>query len=250
MHTIKITYRRFFRIRTIETTFPEAWSEMNARQFTALYKRPDDISLLSLMLRIPKRIVRKLSLLQIYDLTGLFDFIRRDTKVSSFILDQINCRSVGTLFSPKPRLAEMPFAQFIYADSFYMQYVETLRPEILRDLVAHLYVPGSGYDKNLADRNASRLKHMDQTILEAIALNYGLVRKWIVERYPLVFPAGKETAARGKGCKTVGGWSDVFDNLVGDDLKDRDKYADIPVNSVFRFITKKIKEARKNATKV
>jgi hypothetical protein len=37
----------------------------------------------------------------------------------------------------------------------------------------------------------------------------------------------------------------VFDNIVGDDLKDRDKYAEVPVNAVFRFITKKIKEGRK-----
>lgn len=246
MNTIKITYRRFFRTRTIETTFPSAWSEMNARQFTALYKRPDDISLLSLMLHIPKRIVKRLSLLQIYELAQLFDFIKKDTKVSSFLLDKIRCPGIGPLISPKPRLADMSFMQFIYADSFYMQYAESLRPAILRDLVAHLYTPEAGYDKRETDRIARQLKKADPALLEAIALNYGLVRKWLTERYPLVFPsAGKQQSGR------VGGnWSDVFDNIVGDDLKDRDKYAEIPVNSIFKYITRKIKEYRKNARKI
>lgn len=245
MQEIEIVYKRWWRQRKIKTTFPSAWSEMNARQFTALYKKRDDVSLLSLMLNVPKRVVKRLSLLQIYELAQLFDFIRKDTKVSTFLLDRIHCPKIGTLYAPKARLAEMTFMQFIYADSFYMQYVETLRPEILRDLVAHLYVGEMGYDRKVSERNAERLKRLDSGTLEAIALNYGLMRKWVAERYPQVFPA--ETS---KKQKNTGGWPDVFDNLVGDDLKDRDKYAEIPVNSVFKFMTKKIKEAKKNATKL
>lgn len=246
MNEIKITYRRFFRTQTVEATFPSAWSELDARQFTALYRRPDDISLLSLMLRIPKRIVKRLSLLQIYELASLFDFIKKDTKVSSFLLDKIKCRGIGILVSPKPRLADMSFMQFIYADSFYMQYAETLRPAILRELVAHLYTLETGYDRKKTDEIARQLKKTDPAVLEAVALNYGLVRKWLTERYPLVFPSAKKQQAGRAG----GTWSDVFDNLVGDDLKDRDKYAEIPVNSIFKYITRKIKEARKNARKV
>lgn len=245
MQEIEIVYRRWWRERRIKTTFPSAWSELNTQQFTALYKKRDDVSLLSLMLGVKKRIVKRMSLLQIYDLRILFDFIKKDTKVSNFLLEQIHCPKAGTLYAPKARLAEMTFMQFIYADSFYMQYVETLKPEILRDLAAHLYVGESGYDRKVSDRNAERMKQMDQGTLEAIALNYGLVRKWIAERYPQVFPAGN-TKKQGN----TGGWPDVFDNLVGDDLKDRDKYAEIPVNSVFKFMTKKIKEANKNAARV
>lgn len=245
MREIKLTYKSLWRMRTIETTFPEAWSELDARQFTALYRKPDDVSLLSLMLRVPKRIVKRLSLLQVYELAGLFDFIQRDTKVSSFLLDRVKCPGVGVLYCPKPKLAEVSFLQFIYVDSFYMQYAETLRPEVLYDLVAHLYSPEGGYDKRVADRNAGRMKGVDVATLEAVALNYGLVRKWVAERYPLVFPAGS-----GEKRRDMGSWGDVFDNLVGDDLKDRDKYAEVPVNSVFKFMTKKIKEAKKNGTKV
>lgn len=246
MREIKLTYKKLWRTRTIETTFPEAWSELDARQFTALYRRPDDVSLLSLMLNIPKRIVKRLSLLQVYELAGLFDFIQRDTKVSSFLLDKLKCPCAGVLYCPKPKLADVSFLQFIYVDSFYMQYAETLRTEILFDLVAHLYTPESGYDKRTADRNSGRMKRMDVATLEAVALNYGLVRKWIADRYPVVFPAGNAE----KKQRDTGSWSEVFDNLVGDDLKDRDKYADVPVNSVFKFMTKKIKEAKKNATKL
>lgn len=250
MQEIEIIYKSWWQERKIKTTFPSGWSEMDARQFTALYKRPDDISLLSLMLGISKRIIKRLSLLQIYELAQLFDFIKKDTKTSSFLLNQITCQGIGILISPKAKLAEMSFAQFIYVDSYYMQYVGSTRTDILYDLVAHLYTPESGYNKKVSDRNAVLLKCMDVTVLEAIALNYGLIRKWIAERYPYVFPTGKETPSEQKGSKTTSSWSSVFDNLVGDDLKDRDKYAEIPVNSVFRFITRKIKEAKKNATKI
>lgn len=245
MQDIEIVYRSWFRERRVKTTFPSMWSELNARQFTALYKRRDDVSLLSLMLQIPKRVVKRLSLLQIYELAGLFDFIKRDTKVSGFVLEKISVRGAGVLYAPQSRLAEMSFMQFIYADSYYMQYAERLGREALCSLVAHLYSPADGYDKKAAERNADRLKRLDINNLEAIALNYGLVRKWVADRYPLVFPVTDR-----RKTETKGSWSDVFDNLVGDDLKDRDKYAEVPVNAVFKYMTKKMKEAKKNATKV
>ena len=41
---------------------------MNCRQFTALHKRQDDTTLLAVMLNVPKRIVRKMNLHQVYEL--------------------------------------------------------------------------------------------------------------------------------------------------------------------------------------
>lgn len=240
MHEIKITYRSFFSNREIITSFPATWSEMNCRQFTVLHKRQDDITILAVMLNIPKRIVRKMKLHQIYELAKLFDFIQKDTKASSFNIESLYFPGLGTLYAPRPKLADMTFLQFIYVDSFYMQYAETANPDILRDFIAHLYTPATGYDKKSADQAAQKLRKVNLHILEAIALNYGLVRKWVAERYPLIFPAQKKSSG-----KKTGSWAEIFDDIVGDDLKDQDKYAGIPINSVFRFITRKIKESRK-----
>lgn len=240
MHEIKITYKSFFRNREIITSFPTTWSEMNCRQFTALHKRQDDTTLLAVMLNVPKRIVRKMNLHQVYELAKLFDFIQKDTKTSSFNIESVCFPGLGTLYAPRPKLADMTFLQFIYVDSFYMQYAETANPDILRDFIAHLYTPGTGYDKKSADQAVPKLKKADLQIFEAIALNYGLVRKWIADRYPLIFPAQKQSFG-----KKSGSWAEIFEDIVGDDLKDQDKYAEIPINSVFRFITRKIKESRK-----
>lgn len=240
MHNIKITYKRCFQTCYIETSFPSSWSEMTPKQFLALSSRPDDYSLLSVMLDIPKKIVKRFSLLQIYELAALFDFIQKDQKVSSFTLETLRVPSVGTLYAPKSKLQEMSFMQFVYVDTFYMNYAQNQRPEILRQLVSYLYAPASGFDKLSADMNVDKLKKLDQQTLEAISLNYGLIRKWITERYPLVFPTSKKVKKENETS-----WVDVFDNIVGDDLKDRDKYAETPVNAVFRFITRKIKESRK-----
>ncbi|MEG2791495.1 MAG: hypothetical protein RSA98_07920 [Odoribacter sp.] len=246
MNTIQLTYRHFFRTRTIETTFPSCWSEMTAGQFMALCSRPDDITLLSIMLNVSPRIIRRLSGIQTYELAQLFSFIKRDTKVSSFTLKTIFCKGIGTLYAPKPKLAEMTFIQFIYVDSFYMQYANSGKVEILRDFVSYLYSPFSGYSKSIADRNTDRLRKIDVSILESIALNYGMLREWIIERYPLIFPSARKEIV---SCSS-GSWSDVFDSLVGDDLKDRDKYAEVPVNVVFKYLTRKIKESRKNGSKI
>lgn len=244
MHEIKITYRRWWRERTIVTSFPESWSEMTARQFRTLFARPDDVSLLAIMLGVKRRIVKRFSLVQIYELSRLFDFIRRDRKVSDFRIKDFHCPGIGKLFAPQAKLAEMTFEQFIYIDTYYMAYVRSGSREDLCRLIAYMYSFGE-FSKELAERNVKRLKKVDTALLEAIALNYGLVRKWIAERYPLVFPVGKQS-----GKATNGSWPDVFDNIVGDDLKDRDKYGRVPVNSVFKFITRKIKESRKNGAKI
>ena len=240
MNNITIKYHRFFQERTIETTFPSCWSEMTPRQFLALTSRPDDISLLSVMLDVPKKIVKHFSLLQIYDLAHLFDFIQKDQKVSSFTLETLRIPGIGTLYAPLPKLQEMTFLQFVYVDTFYMNYATNPRPETLYKLASYLYSPKSGFSKLFADINTEKIQKIDHETLEAISLNYGLIRKWITERYPLVFPRTKQEIKKGGTT-----WLDVFDNVVGDDLKDRDQYATVPINAVFRFLTKKIKESRK-----
>lgn len=240
MNNIKITYHHWFREKSIETTFPSCWPEMTPRQFLALTSHPDDHELLAVMLDIPKRIVKRLSLLQIHELANLFDFIKRDQKVSSFSLTTLRIPSAGILHSPNPKLQEMPFMQFVYVDTFYMSYAVDPRFETLCKLVSYLYSPKTGFNKITADANIDKIRKLDKKTLEAISLNYGLIRKWITERYPLVFPKHSNTRKSHDSS-----WLDVFDNIVGDDLKDRDKYAEVPVNAVFRFITKKIKEGRK-----
>lgn len=219
---------------------------MNVRQFAALFSRPDDIHLLAVMLGVRPRIIKKLGPYQIYELAKLFDFIKRDTKINDFKFKELHIRKADILYAPRPKLAEMPFEQFIYVDSFYMQYTVAPDNERLRYLVAYLYTPVTGFHKPTAERNIKLLKRIQPEILEAIALNYVWVRKWLIERYPVVFPSSGKKQTR----TSTGSWPDVFDSIVGDDLKDRDKYAQLPVNVVFKYITRKIKESRKNAAKI
>jgi len=41
------------------------------------------------------------------------------------------------------------------------------------------------------------------------------------------------------------GWLKLFESLVGEDLINRDRYAELPVNTVFRHLTTKYKENAK-----
>ena len=248
MNKIELTYTNWFRKRTITATFPESWSEMNAKQFAALFAKPNDIQFLSTMLGVKKRIIKRLSLLQIYELAGLLDSVRRDKKLSHFLLESIPCPSAGILLSPKPKLEAMSFEQFIYADSYYMAYANGKHDQIY-NLVSHLYLTYGAYHIKSANRISKKLKKLPLPLLEGIALNYGLVRQWMCDRYPIVFPKASIENQEPKQ-SSKGGWPEVFDNIVGDNLLDRDKYAKLPVNVVFKFITKKIKEQRKYGAKI
>jgi len=252
MKNIVLEYRHLMGLfaRTVITSHPDKWEELTARQMIAITRlKRNDISedeLLCIMMNLPMRVVKKLDTFQRYKIGEILAFLEQQVPYNKFIL-----KSVAGLNAPDDYLLDVTFAEFIHFDTFFMDYADSRSDSDLKKLVACLYVlPDKNGKRPLFDGtvNTDKIKCFTSVEIEAIAINYGFIREWLSNAYPEVFPKAKqrsddETQPKRKG----NGWVDVFDSLVGDDLINSEKYANMPVTEVLRFMNRKVKENRKKS---
>lgn len=255
MINIEITYPFLFFKRKATGKVPTTWEELTERQFVAISRMVNgaepDYRFLSVLTGIDQNLLKKLHPYDLLKLSEGIEFVGKAGNVySSFIIKEIQ----GTDFvAPKPKLNTMPFGQFIFADSYYNDWMAKKDEKALNNVVATLYLmPGEKFDsETIADR-VWTIVNVDLDIRKAIAFNYGLILTWLQQCYPLIFqmPADDdsvETNGRPSLQKSRSGWLKLFESLVGDDLINRDKYAELPVHTIFRHLTTKYKEnARKS----
>ncbi|MGV8828253.1 MAG: hypothetical protein ACWA6U_08015 [Breznakibacter sp.] len=250
MKNITIVYPVWFGLRhkKLNATHPDQWEELTAEQLVALVQlmngTVDEESLMSLMLGLPKRVVRRLDPFQRYKLGELLDFLSSRAPINRFILKFAN-----GLEAPADGLDDVGFGEFIHIDTFYMDYLESQKPEHRLKLVSCLYVMHKdGKRPDFTGRiDTLRSRHISDIEQEAIVLNYGLIRTWLSKAYPEVFPEPKE-GSENKRAK-LNGWLEVFDSLVGDDIVNAERYALKPCMEILRYMNRKIKENRKKRKK-
>jgi hypothetical protein len=157
------------------------------------------------------------------------------------------------LSAPKPRLEGMTFGQFMFVDTYYGDWVglDSTQPdqkqELLNKFVGCLYLPErKKFDSEkiaLYAENADQLGEVEKI---AVTLNYRLLKEWLANLYPLLFPRPadlpepKEKKVATKPSTT--GWLNVFEGIVGDDLIHQEEYFNLMVHVVMRHLSKKIKE--------
>lgn len=259
MKTIEITYRPvpFLRFRrTARGTHPETWAEITPVQLLTIVQtytgKMSNIRFLAALTGLPRRILRRLDSYHQYKLLQLIGFVNETAPYSAFIIPRVKIKG-KTLVPPKPMLKEMPFGQFIFADSFFHNWQETKNPEELARFLAALLTPaGEPFTAATIDRLTPLTAKLPPHLAEAYRLNYILVFEWLMERYPLVFPAElpeadslTESGKEKKKPRDPRAWMKVFDSLVGDDIIHRDQYAGLSVHTVFTYFTRNIKEGMK-----
>jgi len=141
----------------------------------------------------------------------------------------------------------MTFGQFIFTESYYNDWMSTKGEKALNNFVASLYL-----SQNVAFNNESipirvgKIANTDLDIRKAIAFNYSLVMIWLQKAYPLIFQTSSvdPDIAQTDGIRpNQSGWIKLFESLVGDDLINRDRYAELPLHTVLRHLTTKYKES-------
>jgi hypothetical protein len=251
---IKISYNPvpFFRFTSVaKGYYPEKWCEVSPDQLKAIAQTYtggiSNHGFLEALTGIKKRILKKLNNFQQFKLMELVEFVNKIEPHSSFIINFVSLD--GNVFtSPRPLLKGMTFGQFIFVDSFFRNYQQTKNREDLSRFLAALYLPaGKKFKEKLIENNSSILASIDAVTCEAIRLNYMLIFEWLMDLYPLVFPRDLETPKNIDKPKQRDpqSWVKIFDSLVGDDIINQDKYADLPLHNVFRFFTKNIKRRAK-----
>jgi hypothetical protein len=248
MINIAIEYPVLFFKRTVKGQAPSSWGELTRRQFIAISRTVNgaepDSRFLAQLTGISKKLMKKLSSFEMYQLSEAIDFIgQAGNSHSAFIINRIP----GTDFvSPKPKLGGMTFGQFIFTESYYYDWLETKEEKALNNFIASLFLPqGEKFDSETIASNALKINLVDLDIRQAIAFNYGLILVWLQKCYPLIFQdnaeASQDLSSSDKQPKQSQ-WLKIFESLVGDDLINRDRYAELSVHAVLRYLTNKYKE--------
>jgi hypothetical protein len=263
MENITLEYQpiRFLKYtRKIEGNFPSGFVELQPKQLIAIAAlingKISETEFLNILTGIPKFRIKKLEQFYRYKLMVLFEPFLNIQPYDRFIIPGIKI-SGGNLVSPKPRLHGMTFAQFIFVESYFENYQADKKPLDLYKFVASLYFT------EFCTFNEDEIRHGDlfsakvkPEILEAIVINYILVKEWLSLAYPMVFESTREDENNEPSTNKIAnnpnrnsGWLKVFENIVGDDLVNHDRYSMLPLHNVLRWMTNKIKENIKNRKK-
>jgi hypothetical protein len=239
--------------RKINGSFPSTFDEIKPAQLIAIAglvnQTISETDFLHFMTGIKKFRIKKLSDFYKYQLMILFEPFTEIKPHDSFIIEDI--LTWTTLFdSPKPKLAGMTFGQFIFVESYFTSYQTDKNTTDLHKFVASLYLPElHAFDENKIPEAASMVAKVKPEIIDAIVINYILVKEWLAVAYPLVFQREEEveTAKLKKLTKpnNDSGWVKIFESIVGDDIIHQDLYTLLPVHTVLRWMTTKIKESMK-----
>lgn len=222
---------------------PTKWSEVSPVQMELIGRMiagaVNDRKALRIFLNTTSGIVNKLRGFQNYKLGELLSFINETQPLDYFIINKLKDYK-----APLPKLDDVTFAEFIYIDTFFIDYSAKETPETLEQFIACLYVKHMNNARPVFTKVPCTkwVKGLKPWQIKTAVINYSLVRTWIEEAYPEVF-AKKTDEPKSK--KQSNGWVDVFDGIVGDDFKDSDQYANKPITETLRFLSKKIKENRK-----
>ena len=247
MNNVCITYPVLGFNRRLEFMVPTSWGELTPMQFVAIVGTVNgampDIRFLSAITGIGRRLLRKMHPYNILKLSESISFIGN----SGMLHPEFIVRTLpGTnLVCPRSKLSNMQFGQFIFADAYYTEWVKSKNETPLDNFVATIYLnKGEKFDSEKVAERAVLVSKTGIGTRQAIAFNWGLVAMWLQKAYPLIFVAPSTDVD--KTIKTTpnsqSSWLKLFDSLVGDDLINRDRYAELPVHSVFRHLTEKFKE--------
>lgn len=249
MIEIEIEYPFMLFKRKAYGRVPSSWEELTEKQFVAISRiisgESPDYRFLSLLTGITKEILRKLSSYELLKLSEQINFFgHAGSSHSDFIIRELSAGDLH-LIAPKPKLADITFGQFIFMDSHYSDYFLLKEEAALNKFIACTYLqPGEKFSNERILLRSEVIGSTEIHIRKAIAFNYSLIVSWLQKAYPLIFreslleqdPPSKEVSLHNSA------WINIFESMVGEDLINRDHYAELPIHTVLRTLTKKYKE--------
>ena len=219
------------------------WNELTDRQLLDVakvlstgYERvtTKQDALLAALLQIPTRDFRKLNVVQRVNMRHLVQFLHAPTDHPPLTAQLLPCLTLPFLrfieeprhfYGPREAFRNLRFDEFIFADSYYLRYLQTGGEHYLDQLLAVLYRPErAGYNpeavdyagdrredfnEHLVPARAQRLAALPDHYKHAVLLYYRGCRRLLEQRYEYVFSQDNTTTA------TANGWQDVLHQLAG-----------------------------------
>jgi len=271
MKPVTIKYRPISIIsayRTVSGSFPQNWGEVSAKQLIAVacvYKnRISDLAFLQSMSGLPMRVLKRTDDYERFKLMEQLEFISERKPYHEFIINELRNPfsrfrfpvSGLLLHAPSPKLKGITFGQFIFADTYFSNYLKSDDENDLNKFIAAIYLrKDEKFDEKCIQQHHAAIGKLDRTTREAIVINYQLIREWLSLAYPLIFQRQREITGsepspepRSESKADISPWIKIFQNFVGDDILHDDQWASKPINTIFQYMTRKYKEnaRRKN----
>ncbi|MDO7849238.1 hypothetical protein Q5H92_22935 [Hymenobacter sp. M29] len=223
---------------------PSAWNELSRRQLLQITRlhgqgfasdRALDDAFRRVILGVPGRLWARLNGVQRVELRHLVPvrFLREPADFAPLTeqllphlpylkwYQGLGCR----YFGPRENFRNLSFAEFIFADAFFLRYLQTNDETQLDRLVATLYRPQrAGYaplapdyagdrrepfNENLLDARARHVARLEHHVKYAVMLWYRGCRKALETRFEYVFTGENNRKA------SAGSWADVLHELAG-----------------------------------
>ena len=184
-------------------------------------------ALLAALLQIPRRDFRQLNVVQRVNLRHLVKFLHAPTDHPPLTAQLLPVLKVGKqrYYGPREAFRSLRFDEFIFADTYYLRYLQTGGEHYLDQLVATLYRPEredfnplavtyagdrrEDFNEHLVPARARRLASLPDHYKHAVLLYYRGCRRLLEQRFEYVFSEGNTAKA------SATGWQDVLHELAG-----------------------------------
>lgn len=198
---------------------------------------------------IPKRILLLLEEYQIKSLSTHTSFLfNKESKLFKIIINKIKIK-FKTFYGPKDKFHNVSFGEFIYADTYYINFYNTKDNSYIDKLIACLYrkkgndkfIAGdirNPFNSNLIEKNSRYFKNLPNIYKQIILFNYSIIRTYITELYPIVFE-GTSKASDIISPRTIQGWDD-FIKSISQNVFEIKQYSEENMHNVLSYLNSKL----------
>jgi hypothetical protein len=189
--------------------------------------------LLRVLLQLPRQVFRQLTLVHRVELRRLVRFLHAPTDhppLTAQLLPVITLprfwfEEPRRYYGPREAFRNLRFDEFIFADAFYLRYLQTQHEKWLDQLVAVLYRPErrpyrptsvdyagdrrQDFNEHLLPARTAQLAKLPAHVKQAVLLYYRGCRRLLEQRYEYVFTEGTQKQA------STNGWQEVLHELAG-----------------------------------
>jgi hypothetical protein len=238
--------------RTLNIDVPTEWRDCTQGQLLAVLRAGDagatDAGFISQYCNIPLLVARRIPKFSQIMIIEEITKMQKSKFTGRFYVSCVICGK-EKLYAPAYRMKGLTFGQFIFVDAWFNDEDPASRAKF----ITHLYLPkNEKFDDEKCLARAEKLK-ISQHIIEGILLNYRMFYDYFAEAYPLLFHAADPEPDPKKKTSDYKydprGWLKVYESVIGKDIINADKYADVPVNQMFRFLTEQLKQQARQTRK-
>lgn len=248
MTQVSIQYPRLiFRSRKnlVEINIPPRIGDLTKDQWMAfvgkLTRSLTDNQVLQLFYGLDIRIINRMGAVYQHHLLKMVPGVESIKPVSHFFIP-----TILNLKGPGNKLRNLSWAEFMFIDNYFRDAKRD--DQALNKMIAVLYrrhIRGTerreAFDESGISAAAERISELPAILKLSVYYNWMAIREWLGINFTYLFQKSSDK----KDQATL--WIPIYEKaIIGDDLINSDKYANLPAIQVLKYLNNKLKENYKN----